>query len=416
MVLDDVSKAIIEQLQQDGRRSYAAIGKVVGLSEAAVRQRVQRLTDSGVMQVVAVTDPLELGLRPPGHGRHPGAAASSSPSPTRSPSSTRSTTSSSPPAPTTCSSRSCAESDEHLLELISRTDPLASTASLRPRRSCTSSCASRPTRGECAEHVGLPVALPLARDTAAPTGRPGRRCPATSRSTSRSSAPGFTGLWTAYYLAEADPSLRIVVLEAEVAGFGASGRNGGWCSALFPASLDKLAGAAGGSSRPAGALAQHAAMRATVDEVGRAIAAEGIDAHCRQGRHHRARPDPGPAAPRPGRGRATPALGPRRGRRPAARRARRRRRCCAATRTARRDVHPGLRRDPPRPARARAGRGRRAPRRHHPRGHPRRPRSSRVWSAPTAARCAPTSWSARPRATPPSLRGRRPRASPRSTR
>lgn len=60
--LDEVSKAIIEQLQQDGRRSYAAIGKVVGLSEAAVRQRVQRLTDSGVMQVVAVTDPLELGF------------------------------------------------------------------------------------------------------------------------------------------------------------------------------------------------------------------------------------------------------------------------------------------------------------------------------------------------------------------
>ena len=60
--LDQVSKAIIEQLQQDGRRSYAAIGKVVGLSEAAVRQRVQRLIDGGVMQVVAVTDPLELGF------------------------------------------------------------------------------------------------------------------------------------------------------------------------------------------------------------------------------------------------------------------------------------------------------------------------------------------------------------------
>jgi Lrp/AsnC family transcriptional regulator, regulator for asnA, asnC and gidA len=62
VVLDDVSKAIIEELQQDGRRSYAAIGKVVGLSEAAVRQRVQRLIDHGVMQVVAVTDPLELGF------------------------------------------------------------------------------------------------------------------------------------------------------------------------------------------------------------------------------------------------------------------------------------------------------------------------------------------------------------------
>ena len=62
VVLDDVSKAIIEQLQADGRRPYAAIGKAVGLSEAAVRQRVQRLTESGVMQVVAVTDPLQLGF------------------------------------------------------------------------------------------------------------------------------------------------------------------------------------------------------------------------------------------------------------------------------------------------------------------------------------------------------------------
>jgi len=60
--LDEVSKQIIAELQQDGRRSYAAIGKVVGLSEAAVRQRVQRLTDGGVMQVVAVTDPTELGF------------------------------------------------------------------------------------------------------------------------------------------------------------------------------------------------------------------------------------------------------------------------------------------------------------------------------------------------------------------
>jgi Lrp/AsnC family transcriptional regulator for asnA, asnC and gidA len=63
VIPDDVSKQIIEQLQQDGRRSYAAIGKAVGLSEAAVRQRVQRLTDAGVMQIVAVTDPLILGFR-----------------------------------------------------------------------------------------------------------------------------------------------------------------------------------------------------------------------------------------------------------------------------------------------------------------------------------------------------------------
>lgn len=62
VALDDVSKAIIEQLQADGRRSYAEIGKAVGLSEAAVRQRVQKLTESGVMQIVAVTDPMQLGF------------------------------------------------------------------------------------------------------------------------------------------------------------------------------------------------------------------------------------------------------------------------------------------------------------------------------------------------------------------
>jgi Lrp/AsnC family transcriptional regulator, regulator for asnA, asnC and gidA len=61
-LLDDVSKAIIEQLQQDGRRAYATIGKAVGLSEAAVRQRVTKLLDAGVMQIVAVTDPLQVGF------------------------------------------------------------------------------------------------------------------------------------------------------------------------------------------------------------------------------------------------------------------------------------------------------------------------------------------------------------------
>jgi Lrp/AsnC family transcriptional regulator for asnA, asnC and gidA len=62
VVLDDVSKAIIEQLQQDGRRPYATIAKAVGLSEAAVRQRVQRLLDAKVMDIVAVTDPTTLGF------------------------------------------------------------------------------------------------------------------------------------------------------------------------------------------------------------------------------------------------------------------------------------------------------------------------------------------------------------------
>ena len=90
---------------------------------------------------------------------------------------------------------------------------------------------------------------------------------------------GFTGLWTAYYLARRDPSLRIVVCEREIAGFGASGRNGGWCSALFPASLAKLNRMAGRDA----AVAMQRAMYATVDEVGTVAAAEGIDCHWAKG-------------------------------------------------------------------------------------------------------------------------------------
>ncbi|WP_151081709.1 NAD(P)/FAD-dependent oxidoreductase [Nocardioides cynanchi] len=90
---------------------------------------------------------------------------------------------------------------------------------------------------------------------------------------------GFTGLWTALYLARAEPTLRIAVVEAQTAGFGASGRNGGWCSALFPSSLDSLARR---SSRSA-ALAQYAAMRHSVDEVILAATAEDIDAQMAKG-------------------------------------------------------------------------------------------------------------------------------------
>ena len=61
-MLDGVNKKIIEQLQRDGRMSYATLAKIVGMSEAAVRQRVQRLLEAGVMQIVAVTDPLTLGF------------------------------------------------------------------------------------------------------------------------------------------------------------------------------------------------------------------------------------------------------------------------------------------------------------------------------------------------------------------
>jgi glycine/D-amino acid oxidase-like deaminating enzyme len=90
---------------------------------------------------------------------------------------------------------------------------------------------------------------------------------------------GFTGLWTAYYLAGRDPTLRIAVLEKEVAGFGASGRNGGWSSALFPASMGWLARRHGRDA----AVAQHRAMQAAVDEVGRVVAAEGIDCSWHKG-------------------------------------------------------------------------------------------------------------------------------------
>jgi glycine/D-amino acid oxidase-like deaminating enzyme len=90
---------------------------------------------------------------------------------------------------------------------------------------------------------------------------------------------GFTGLWTAYYLNQADPSLTIAVLEAEICGFGASGRNGGWASALFAASHNSLA-AVGGRD---GAVAQQLAMNDTVDEIGRVAATEQIDCHYSKG-------------------------------------------------------------------------------------------------------------------------------------
>jgi len=90
---------------------------------------------------------------------------------------------------------------------------------------------------------------------------------------------GYTGLWTAYYLAKADPTLRVVVVEQETAGFGASGRNGGWCSALFPASWDKIARM---SSRDE-AIRLQRAMFDTVDEIAKVVADEGMDVHWTKG-------------------------------------------------------------------------------------------------------------------------------------
>ena len=84
---------------------------------------------------------------------------------------------------------------------------------------------------------------------------------------------GYTGLWTAYYLLQRDPTLRIAILEAQVVGFGASGRNGGWCSALLPMGLDAMAR----ESNRSQAARMQAVMHETVGEVGRVVAAEGIE-------------------------------------------------------------------------------------------------------------------------------------------
>ena len=84
---------------------------------------------------------------------------------------------------------------------------------------------------------------------------------------------GYTGLWTAYALKQADPSLRVAVCERETVGFGASGRNGGWCSALFAGSREATARHHGRDA----AIAMQRAMFATLDEIERVIGAEGID-------------------------------------------------------------------------------------------------------------------------------------------
>src|ERR1700756_3211259 len=86
---------------------------------------------------------------------------------------------------------------------------------------------------------------------------------------------GYTGLWTAYYLKSLRPELRVVVLEAAFAGFGAWGRNGGWVTAELPGSRARYARGPRGT---AGVRALEAALRDTVDEVGRVIAAESIPA------------------------------------------------------------------------------------------------------------------------------------------
>jgi len=90
---------------------------------------------------------------------------------------------------------------------------------------------------------------------------------------------GYTGLWTAYYLHGIDPSLRIAIVEREIAGFGASGRNGGWCSALFPPASKGIARRHGREA----AVAVRRAMHEAILEVGRVAEAEGIDIHYARG-------------------------------------------------------------------------------------------------------------------------------------
>ncbi len=99
---------------------------------------------------------------------------------------------------------------------------------------------------------------------------------------------GYTGLWTAYYLKRADPSLRIAMVESEFAGFGASGRNGGWCSALLPMGFEAMVAT---HSRD-GAIRMQRAMNATVDEVGAVAVREGIDCHFAKGGTMRAARNP----------------------------------------------------------------------------------------------------------------------------
>jgi glycine/D-amino acid oxidase-like deaminating enzyme len=170
---------------------------------------------------------------------------------------------------------------------------------------------------------------------------------------------GYTGLWTAYYLAAKDPTLRIAVVEAEICGYGASGRNGGWCSALFPSSVSALARDHGRDA----AVALHRALHSTVDEVGKVAQAEGIDCHYAKGGTvvvartpvQLARAEEEVAEAREfGFGATTWRCWARPRRRPVRRHER-----------ARRHVHPALRGHPPGPAGAWAGPRGRAPRGPH---------------------------------------------------
>jgi glycine/D-amino acid oxidase-like deaminating enzyme len=90
---------------------------------------------------------------------------------------------------------------------------------------------------------------------------------------------GYSGLWTAYYLLLHEPQLRVTVADKEIAGFGASGRNGGWCSSKFPLTPGMLEKRFGAKAARDLLLA----MRASVEEIGRVCSEERIDARFHKG-------------------------------------------------------------------------------------------------------------------------------------
>jgi len=90
---------------------------------------------------------------------------------------------------------------------------------------------------------------------------------------------GYTGLWTAYWTLKNSPTTKVVIIEREVAGFGASGRNGGWCSSYFPASMDKIARESGRNA----AIAMQRTMDDIITEIGQVIEAEKIDCDWKHG-------------------------------------------------------------------------------------------------------------------------------------
>ena len=204
---------------------------------------------------------------------------------------------------------------------------------------------------------------------------------------------GFTGLWTAYYLLGSDPSLRVVVLEAEVAGFGASGRNGGWCSALFPTSEQTAAPPA--RRRPGPRPAPRDAGRRGRGRPG--LRGRGHRRALREGRVRRRGPHPRPAAP----GRAGGGGRPRPRHRPGRPRPARPERGTRADRRqlpAGRHRHPALRPGAPRPPGARPGPRRRAARRRRARAHAGHRAAGRVRRHPARHRPAPATCSGRRRA------------------